>query len=411
MEATVDGDVVYLRVSAGNHASDRPAGLLTEAELEPVRRGRTSPRRSCPAGRTTTRPSTTSSASAGSVATGSSSGGSRRVPFETQIDGERLVVVRDGDGVAAQRVGSRSIAVRTRGLAGVRVRLAGRRRTPLAEVMGDLVPHVERFDFAPLRRGHRVTYDVAANWKLIVENYSECYHCPGIHPQLNRLTPYDIGADYETQGAWQGGWMELREGFETMALGGAERVGPPMCGITPVDERRVDYLVVWPTTFLAVHPDYLLVHRLEPIAPDRTRIVCDWLFEPATMARRRVRPRQGDRVLGHDQPPGLARLRAPADRDGVGRLPGRPVREQRAVGPRLRRGCAPTATWATRSSQGGRSATTTGRRRRASPEDGSGCRGCTNVTRGMPLRSDSCVGCKESTEIGSGTRESGSSGG
>jgi phenylpropionate dioxygenase-like ring-hydroxylating dioxygenase large terminal subunit len=155
---------------------------------------------------------------------------------------------------------------------------------PLAEWLGDLVPHVERFDFAALRRGHRIEYDVAANWKLIVENYSECYHCPGLHPQLNRLTPYDVGADYETQGAWQGGWMELRDGFETMALEGAHRIGPPMCGVTPTDERRIDYLVVWPNLLLSVHPDYLLMHRLEPLGPARTRVICDWLFEPATMA-------------------------------------------------------------------------------------------------------------------------------
>jgi phenylpropionate dioxygenase-like ring-hydroxylating dioxygenase large terminal subunit len=150
--------------------------------------------------------------------------------------------------------------------------------------LGDLIEHVERFDFASLRRGHRITYDVAANWKLIAENYSECYHCPGLHPQLNRLTPYDVGADYETDGAWQGGWMELRDGFETMALDGGHRVGPPMCGMTPTDERRIDYLVVWPTLLLSVHPDYLLVHYLQPLGPNRTRIVCDWLFEPATMA-------------------------------------------------------------------------------------------------------------------------------
>jgi Rieske 2Fe-2S family protein len=134
-------------------------------------------------------------------------------------------------------------------------------------------------------------YDVAANWKLIAENYSECYHCPGVHPQLNRISPYDVGADYETHGAWQGGWMELRAGFETMALDGGHRVGPAMCGVTPVDERRVDYLVIWPNAFVSIHPDYLLVHRLEPHAPDRTRITCDWLFEPATMAAPGFDPR------------------------------------------------------------------------------------------------------------------------
>ncbi|MFN8631355.1 MAG: aromatic ring-hydroxylating dioxygenase subunit alpha [Chloroflexota bacterium] len=154
--------------------------------------------------------------------------------------------------------------------------------------LGDLAEHFARFDFRSLRSAHTEVYDVAANWKFIAENYSECYHCPGVHPQLNRLTPYDLGGDYNPNGAWQGGYMELVGGAETMALDGGHgsRGGrPPMCGITPTDEARVYYYVLWPTTFLSIHPDYLLVHRLEPIAPDRTRIVCDWLFEADTIAQ------------------------------------------------------------------------------------------------------------------------------
>jgi Rieske 2Fe-2S family protein len=58
-----------------------------------------------------------------------------------------------------------------------------------------------------------------------------------------------------------------------------------MCGITAEDEARVYYYVLWPTAFLSIHPDYLLVHRLEPLAPDRTRVVCEWLFEADTIAR------------------------------------------------------------------------------------------------------------------------------
>ena len=168
-------------------------------------------------------------------------------PFETQLDGERIVISRDADGTLnAQRAASPGAPVRIASWQGFVFVSFAADPPALDGWLGDLVEHVERFDFGSLRRGHRVVYDVHANWKLIVENYSECYHCPGIHPQLNRLTPYDVGADYETLGAWQGGWMELREGFETMALEDAHRVGPPMCGITPVDERRIDYLVIWP---------------------------------------------------------------------------------------------------------------------------------------------------------------------
>ncbi len=159
---------------------------------------------------------------------------------------------------------------------------------PLVSQLGDLVDHFARFDFTTLRSAKRIEYDVAANWKFIAENYSECYHCPGVHPQLNKLTPYDLGGEFEPNGAWQGGYMELVDGAETMALDGGHgsRGGrPPMCGITTEDEIRVYYYVVWPLAFLSIHPDYLLVHRLEPIAPDRTRVICEWLFEKEIIER------------------------------------------------------------------------------------------------------------------------------
>ena len=158
---------------------------------------------------------------------------------------------------------------------------------PLGSQLGDFVEHWSRFDFTTLRSAKRTEYSVGANWKFIAENYSECYHCPGLHPQLNKLTPYDLGGDFDPDGAWQGGWMELADGAETMALDGGHgsRDGrPSMRGITAEDERRVYYYVLWPTTFLSIHPDYLLLHRLVPQGPDRTLVVCDWLFEAETMA-------------------------------------------------------------------------------------------------------------------------------
>ena len=115
--------------------------------------------------------------------------------------------------------------------------------------LGDLVDHMARFDFTALRSAKQIVYEVGANWKFIAENYSECYHCPGVHPQLNKLTPYDLGGDFDPNGAWQGGWMELVEGAETMALDGGHgsRDGrPAMCGITTTDEQRIYYYVLWP---------------------------------------------------------------------------------------------------------------------------------------------------------------------
>ena len=76
-----------------------------------------------------------------------------------------------------------------------------------------------------------------------------------------------------------------RRNAETMAIDGGHRGGrPAIPGMTPIDERRIYYYLVWPMTFLSIHPDYLLVHRLEPAGPAHTRIICQWLFEPDTIA-------------------------------------------------------------------------------------------------------------------------------
>ena len=78
------------------------------------------------------------------------------------------------------------------------------------EHVGDLATHLAKYQTAELRRAQRVVYEVGANWKAIAENYSECLHCPGVHPELNRLSHYLSGETYEGAGAWCGGSMTRR---------------------------------------------------------------------------------------------------------------------------------------------------------------------------------------------------------
>ena len=156
---------------------------------------------------------------------------------------------------------------------------------PLAGQLGDLPEHFERFDLSALRRARRIEYDVAANWKVIGENYSECYHCPGVHPQLNRLTPYDMGLEFQSNGAWEGGWMQLVGDAETMSTDGGAHGRPPLAGMTADDCRRIYYYLVWPNLLVSIHPDYVLAHQVWPVDAERSRIVCDWYFDPSTMAR------------------------------------------------------------------------------------------------------------------------------
>ena len=113
-------------------------------------------------------------------------------------------------------------------------------------------------------------YDVGANWKIVAENYSECYHCPGVHPLLNKLTPYDLGEDFLAEGPWKGGWMVFADGCETMSVNG-QRDGRPLLYARDEDEaRRIYYYILWPNLIVSVHPDYVLTHQAWPDGPNRS---------------------------------------------------------------------------------------------------------------------------------------------
>lgn len=149
---------------------------------------------------------------------------------------------------------------------------------PALSVRFAQLPNLDRYRMAELVRGPRFHYEVAANWKLICENYSECYHCPGAHPQLARLTEL-IGRSeraMEVGDCFNGGPMRLRDGVATMSGSGRSPLSR-IPGISDADARLVSYYVIYPTLLLSPHPDYVMVHLLWPLAPDRTRVVCEFL--------------------------------------------------------------------------------------------------------------------------------------
>jgi len=144
---------------------------------------------------------------------------------------------------------------------------------PFAEYVGALEDVVAPYAPEQLVLGDRHSYEVAANWKVISENYHECYHCPLIHPELCQVSPPQSGENYDGMpGAWVGGWMDLRDGMATMSLTG-EAAGAPIPG---VGLRRVGYVQLWPNLLISPHPDYLMVHRMVPLAPNRTWVECSW---------------------------------------------------------------------------------------------------------------------------------------
>jgi len=156
---------------------------------------------------------------------------------------------------------------------------------PLADFLGSITTEFERFDLAALRRARRIDYDVKANWKAIIENYQECYHCPGVHPQLNRITPYTTGSYLPSSGAGMNSFMEVLPQFETLSMTGDADGREPMPGMTEEDHKRIYYSAVWPNLLFSLHPDYLMLHWVTPLEPGRTLVRCEWYFEPAEMAK------------------------------------------------------------------------------------------------------------------------------
>ena len=108
-------------------------------------------------------------------------------------------------------------------------------------------------------------YDVAANWKVIIENYQECYHCAMIHPELCAVSPPESGENIEKDGNWVGGWMDLRDTAQTMSLDGTSG-GTAIAKLDEHEKRTVMYVAVLPNLLISLHPDYIMSHLLTPIA-------------------------------------------------------------------------------------------------------------------------------------------------
>ena len=153
----------------------------------------------------------------------------------------------------------------------------------LAHQLDDLPEKFAAWGMADLRRAHRIVYSLRTNWKLVIQNYSECLHCPLLHPQLNQISHFMSGENDPPHPAYLGGRMDLRDGFETLTTDG-KSPWAPLPGLDTNQRRGVYYWAVLPNLLLNLHPDYMLTFQLLPKAHDRTDIVCTWHFHPDTLA-------------------------------------------------------------------------------------------------------------------------------
>jgi len=165
---------------------------------------------------------------------------------------------------------------------------------PLEEWFAPLNGKFSHWNMPILRPAKRIEYDVRANWKLMFENYSECYHCPGVHPMLAKVSPYDSAENDLSEGPFLGGFMKINKGAGLTMSGKACAL--PVGGIKRADEEEADddglvfYYSIFPNMLLSLHPEYVMVHQLWPMSPERTLIVCDWFFHPDAFNRPDFKP-------------------------------------------------------------------------------------------------------------------------
>ncbi len=135
--------------------------------------------------------------------------------------------------------------------------------------------------------GHRHEQVLACNWKVFWENYNECLHCPGIHPELCDLVPvYARGVMSPAENAeLDPAIPSLKPGAATWTADGRP-CGPVFPGLSESDRAAgFTFVTLLPAMYVVAHVDYARAVRLEPLGPEATRLTAEWLFAPATVAQ------------------------------------------------------------------------------------------------------------------------------
>jgi phenylpropionate dioxygenase-like ring-hydroxylating dioxygenase large terminal subunit len=154
-------------------------------------------------------------------------------------------------------------------------------RTLLAQLGGG-PERVSRYPLAELRIARRIGYEVRANWKVVVENYNECYHCGPVHPELCRIVPA-----FRQKGGSELDWdrgVPHREGAWTFTMSGTTN-RQPFAGLTEDERTRHKGELLYPNFMLSLSAEHAAAFTLWPAGPDRSIVLCDFLFHPGEMAR------------------------------------------------------------------------------------------------------------------------------
>lgn len=150
----------------------------------------------------------------------------------------------------------------------------GEVRTRFGEVQS-----IDNYGIEHLKLGESQTYEVQANWKLIIENFMECYHCATIHPELTEIIPEfaDGLASQRKNGEIHG--ASFGSDVDGFTVDGSSGVAA-LPAIAPTQDRKYYAITVKPQVFINTVPDHVIIHRMFPQSESHTTVVCDWLFLP-----------------------------------------------------------------------------------------------------------------------------------
>jgi Rieske 2Fe-2S family protein len=148
---------------------------------------------------------------------------------------------------------------------------------PLAQQISGIPERLARYPLAALRIGHTIRYEVAANWKVLCENYNECYHCGGVHPELCALVP----AFRERGGSgldWLRGIPHRPGAYTFTKTGTTQRRAFP--GLDADEQVRHKGELLYPNLFISLACEHVAAFVLQPRSATHTSITCHFLFEP-----------------------------------------------------------------------------------------------------------------------------------
>ena len=152
----------------------------------------------------------------------------------------------------------------------------------LATQIGEAATRLQNYPLADLRRVRRITYEIDANWKVMLENYNECYHCAGVHPELCKVVP-----SFKVRGGsnldWERG-IEHADGAWTFTHSGTS-TRAPFPGLNDDERVRHKGELIYPNFMVSLSADHVAAFTLWPRTAEHTTIDCDFLFHPSEIAK------------------------------------------------------------------------------------------------------------------------------